>query len=446
MTQPTQRWRRDPGSHDRDIPNEQIVPLGPGGKFTGSQFTRVDNHHGIFIYYIATSQPTYIRIVWSKDGVNPEIGGAARTNIPVKFFPQYGLSFGVALINPPLRPYYKIEVLNGPEAQGFVFSLIRLLGSPYAGSFVTIDDPLTIAYPAALTRSVIAGQDPLGNFQNIKSDLTGGIQVSSLQLKDAGNTFNSPGSPMPTPTEPWKGKPFATLKAGVIGSTFSIIGTPGKSGTIFFNYSPESTTDLVTVRVPLHITNLAEPLLIPLQNVEEYFWLEFVPDDDTGTELHISTIHHRQQPLPLVRFLNQTISDNEAVGSARAYLSARKPDGTWPAVGFGQQLRATSLPVTIALDQPPTELGATTIAQLVPSWEKFFTTSTVVTQVKTGPGVVHGVRGIGVITLYDGTSGTTGQFFSVDMSVVKTVDLDVVFTNGLRVKGGGGTGTTVIYK
>ncbi len=106
----------------------------------------------------------------------------------------------------------------------------------------------------------------------------------------------------------------------------------------------------VPVRVPLYIVDLGAPLLVPLQNVDDYFWLEFAPDDDTGTALVISTVQQRAAPPTLARFLSQAITDNEPVMNHRAFLSARKPDGSWPAVGFGQGARAGSLPMTLAVE------------------------------------------------------------------------------------------------
>lgn len=146
------------------------------------------------------------------------------------------------------------------------------------------------------------------------------------------------------------GEPFETLPASVIGTTFYVSGAEGESGTVWFNYAPEP--DVTAVRVPLHVRDLSTALIVPLQNVDRYFWLEFEPDQPL-TALHIVTIHHRQAPQPVSRFLRQEITDSEPVTHMRAFLSARNDDGTWPAVKFDQQPMSDSLSVAVAVDQTP---------------------------------------------------------------------------------------------
>lgn len=275
----------------------------------------------------------------------------------------------------------------------------------------------------------------------------------AAQIKDAGNSISCPPTAMPTIALPWKGVSMKTLDPGIVGTTFVIVGTPGRGGTVIFNYNATGLQAPANygVRVPLHITDLGNPLLVPLQNVDNYFWLEFVPDDNLGTSLVISTVHQTQAPPHLVRFLSQVITDNEAVDQTRTFISARKSDGTWPPVSFGQQLMAASLPFALAIDQ--STLPTSHVADLYAHLAAIGTTV-----VKSGAGELRRVvinkftGGTVTATLYDGLTVLAPVIASVTIGIGSgisptTLEYGLKFTTGLTVGiVGGAPDLTVIYK
>jgi hypothetical protein len=164
------------GSQDSN--NEQTVSLGSGATFNGT-FTRVD-HMGQFQILYASTVPFTLNIIWSTDGV---------TDMPPPFgiSPQVAFQQGgyyvVYFIGGPnnIAPYYRMQIINGPQAQGAFPSFISinwLSPIPYGGAFMFLNDALTNISKALLTRAVVAGFDTSGNFTNVGTTVTGELRTA----------------------------------------------------------------------------------------------------------------------------------------------------------------------------------------------------------------------------------------------------------------------------
>lgn len=467
-------WRDAPLGFSRDLGNEQTAPLAAGQEFVG-EWRRVGDHPGFVLLYASDVQPALAQIQWSKDGVNLDTSAFGSSRLT--FGTISGLSVVFTVRNVLVQPWYRVRIVNGPTPQGIVYAFNAVLASPYTGTWSGVADPIAAMSVALLTRSVLIGDQGGGAYGPVALDSDRALQVGSKQIKDAGNALMAPPAAMPTPASPWVGTPFPTLAKGAIGTTFIVAGSPGHSGTVYFNYGPTAMPP-APVRVPLRVADLGDPVLVPLQNVDEFFWLEFEPDDDDIEWLAISCLHQKQPPPPLSRFLGQQVRDGEAVTHTRTFLSARAPDGSWPPIGFGQQEMAASLPVAIAADQPPVPVDldgalapteaalaavlaklasgvaldapslaalesvdlnqATIDALAVPIiWQKTSLVGTGLPQtIKTGAGILRGIltSGSNVLNAFDDPgTGTLGQFLALSAPPAYVGPLDVSFSAGLRV-------------
>lgn len=155
-------------TNTRDANNEQTSPLAAGATFTGA-YTKIDTYQSVQILYAATTPIASVTVVWSNDGVTPLSGSLGSSVIAQHVISGYNVAYQV-WSGDIIAPYYKIVVVNGATIQtaypGFI-SLNWLNNSPYNGSFMFLDENLTNVTKALITRSVIAGVTPHGDFKSI---------------------------------------------------------------------------------------------------------------------------------------------------------------------------------------------------------------------------------------------------------------------------------------
>lgn len=164
------------GDSIRDIPNEQKTPLAANGTFTGP-FTRIDGYGGMFIIWVSNAQPTLVELQWSLDGINPDPDPALGATV-LTAHAGGGLFTAVQVINSALRPFYRMNIVNGPTPQSLVITANMLYPEQYAGTFVTLSDTVGALNPAQLVRAVLAGIKPDGSFSNVEISPTNALQVS----------------------------------------------------------------------------------------------------------------------------------------------------------------------------------------------------------------------------------------------------------------------------
>jgi hypothetical protein len=243
-----------------DNGNIRITPMGANETFTGAW--RNIEHAGAVLFVWALlaidGQPVSVAVEYSDDGAAPNGRSTALTGKPVT---SGGLTFNVWLLIQNGQyggKYYRVKVVQGatPTSLGTPLNAALVDKFPFGGSFVGLDDALTIFSQGLLTRAVQAGVDPNGDFLNTRTQGSLASNSSNLPLM-AGAVFRGVWFPWQTSYI----KLIVDMHSDVAGTLyvdFSELDTPTDSDETSVNDSVALTYD-----------PLSEPLLkrqVPVQS------------------------------------------------------------------------------------------------------------------------------------------------------------------------------------
>lgn len=319
-------------------------------EFIGT-YTDISRIEHFEILYAATTPITYVKKIWSNDGVT-QLPGILGTSTIAQTVVTGALNYNVVYdVNEGrnMGAYYKLKVVNGPTNQSatpFYYSLNWLIKTPYNGSFSTLSASLTSLSRALLVRSAIAGEKPDNTFENVKissnNSLNAGLPADDL-------LFYS------TPTNPALPSGSAITVNSILNTEPNVIDSgwistdeyPGgnflnvqsnTSVTIYLlNASDNSGNNMFGNVFPYAVTEPGLPTPVGAMFFNKYYRLIVVNTSGiSATNLTIYNRGSQTAPTPVFGPIGGVVFDSIPAPLNKSVLTGKKPDNTYGNVAIDE--------------------------------------------------------------------------------------------------------------
>ena len=162
--------------------SQTIIPITDDGLGTHSfqkrgtvtgEFLDVSQVGHILFLVFDVQEPAQAILEWSDDGINVNQSLVrASTNLSFRRIDTDTLTYYIALspVTTFVAKYYRFRMVNGPNSQiPGLFSIIPFIGKgPYGGTYVGLDEDLSLLTTAQVVRSLQVGVDPDNKFGNLR--------------------------------------------------------------------------------------------------------------------------------------------------------------------------------------------------------------------------------------------------------------------------------------
>lgn len=262
----------------KDPLNSSQVPILDGQNFLGGwQSSRHLSSTSHVI--ISDTKLDVAKVEWSNDASTLSTGFLASDDILVSEQFEAGLYVYVLIVNTMREDYYRINITNSVGADATVYELATFrYDKPHTGQFTILSQPLSSFSVAQLTRAVITGLDPNGDYVNGR--------ISGKDNNNSTNTLLGAGATFTGTIRDIKG--YTGLDITINSDQ------PSDSLGLLVNFFADEAGTRLTRQVPLEYTDQDNGTFYHIPKQGNYFRVEYTNNITTAQsyfelETHLTT-------------------------------------------------------------------------------------------------------------------------------------------------------------
>lgn len=298
------------GGHDPD--NYTAAALTADETYVGT-YRRTHGYSSALVFAFGDQPLADIKVQWSSDGINPRVGLVSTSSLLSSEQETSGFYVYLTTVTTMVDAYARLEITNGPDAQGTFEADIWWYDDPFPGSYGGLEANLSTLSTALLTRAVLAGTTPDGDFRNARI----GGEVSALTttvLLVADGTFTGPITAV---------EGFVTLGVSVRSDQNSAV-----NGLLVRWWSDEAGTTLLR-DVSLAYDSAPDGVFFQSPVQGPYVQVVYTNGPIGQNDFSLHTQFDVASPGPLMQSLSEPLTDTLLANTVRAITALRKDDASY---------------------------------------------------------------------------------------------------------------------